>query len=312
MSAAKKRKNKGVVPAWLRKAGRWLFGPGRSALIAAAVAAAVGGGIYWAWQEWQDRMLGGPEYRLDPRLVEITPPPDWIHSDIRAEVFRDPALAGRLSIMDEKLGERLARAFERHPWVANVRLVRLHHPSSASVELEYRRPACMVETGGGLYPVDVEGVLLPGGDFSPGEKAGYPRLGGVERIPNVPPGSRWPDARIVGGAEIAAALRSDWEAMDLQRIVPLIADRTVSGARGNPRGRAAPSRTVEPIFALLTRRGTQITWGYAPGAGAVGEPPSAEKVARLKRYLAEHDTLDGRDGRPQKLDVRTMPPSVAR
>ena len=316
MSAAKKRKATKTDSAWFRGVFSWLFGPGRLALIVVVLFAAFAGGTYLAWMKLKGRILGSPEYRLDPQEVEITPLPDWIHGDLREDVFRDPALDGPLSIMDDDLAERIARAFARHPWVAKVVRVSKHHPASVQVELEYRRPVCMVEVPGGLFPVDVEGYLLPGRDFSPGEAARYPRISGVERMPIGPPGSRWPDSKVIGGAEIAAALGPAWEAMRLQRIVPLAADPAVAAVGGVVGGdssrRTAPRRSVEPFFALVTRGGTRILWGYAPGAGAIGELTVEEKVARLKRYLADHDTLDGRGGRRQELDVRTMPPSVAR
>lgn len=316
MSAAKKRKTRTVAPSWSRRLWSWLFGPGRLALIVALLVAVLGGGACLAWMKLRDRILGSPEYRLHYQQVEITPPPDWIHSDLREDVFRDPALDGPLSIMDDDLAERIARAFARHPWVAKVVRVQPLHPASVQVELEYRRPVCMVEVPGGLLPVDVEGYLLPGHDFSPGEAARYPRLTGVERMPIGPPGNRWPNAKVIGGAEIAASLGPAWEAMRLQRIVPLAVDPAVAAVGGvvdgEPIRRKAPRRSVEPFFALITRGGTRILWGYAPGAGAIGELTVEEKVARLKRYLADHDTLDVRGGRRQELDVRTMPPSVAR
>ena len=34
--------------------------------------------------------------------------------------------------------------------------------------------------------------------------------------------------------------------------------------------------------------------------------PAAKKVAWLKRYFADHDSLDGPQGRPQELDVHRM------
>ncbi len=314
MSAAKKRKSTKTDSAWFRGVLFWLF---VLTLIVAVVFAAIVGGSFFTWMKLKDRILGSPEYRLDPQEVEITPVPDWIHSDLRADVFRDPTLDGPLSIMDDDLAERIARAFARHPWVAKVVRVQPLHPASVQVELEYRRPVCMVEVPGGLFPVDVEGFLLPGRDFSPGEAARYPRLIGVERTPIGPPGNRWPNAKVIGGAEIAAALGPAWEAMRLQRIVPLAADPAAVAATGGVVGgdssrQNGPRRSVEPFFALVTRGGTRILWGYAPGAGAIGELTVEEKVARLKRYLADHDTLDGRGGRRQELDVRTLPPSVAR
>ena len=295
MSPAKKQTRRSLpVP--------WLLGRGRPLLMLLVLAGLFVGGAIETWRWIGPRILGSPEYRVTAERVEITPPPEWIHSDIRAEVFRDPTLDGPLSVMDDDLAERIYRAFARHPWVAKVIRV---NKQNLKVELVYRRPVCMVEVPGGLLPVDGEGILLPPGDFSPSEAAGYPRLTGVERGPTGPPGSRWPDAKVLGGAEIAAVIGPAWEAMRLQRIVPLPAD-PAAATGGGYSGR----RSAEPFFALLTRGGTRILWGYAPGANAMGELPAAEKLARLQRYLADHDTLEGRQGQPQELDVRTMRPSV--
>ena len=108
----------------------------------------------------------------------------------------------------------------------------------------------------------------------------------------------------MGGAEIATALGPLWETMRLKRIEPLDADPAAGagGAGGSDFGR----RSNEPFFALSTRNGTRVLWGYAPGANVLGELPAAEKVARLRRYLADHDTLDGPQGQRQELDVRTL------
>jgi len=78
--------------------------------------------------------------------------PEWIHCDLRAEIFRSAALDGPLSIMDEDLAERIAVACALHPWVARVRSVRKYHPARVVVELDYRRPVLMVEVTGGLLP----------------------------------------------------------------------------------------------------------------------------------------------------------------
>ncbi len=262
-----------------------------------------------AWLKHRDMILSAPEYQVVAETVEITPLPPWIHSDLRGEVFRDAALYGPLSLMDETLNERLARAFAAHPWVAKVQQVRKKHPgasdpASVTVALVYRRPVCMVEVPGGLLPVDSEGVLLPSGDFSPSEAARYPRVQGVERSPNGSAGTRWGDAKVVGAAEIATVLGPAWDSLKLARIVPLPSDPAIlSNIESN-------RRTLEPFFAVFTRGGTRVLWGYAPGANALGEIPPQEKVARLLRYVERHDSLEGRDNRPQEIDVRTLPAST--
>lgn len=267
-------------------------------LLGLVLGAGVVGGPYLAWQKLKPRILAAPEYRVGPQQVEITPAPKWIHSDIRAEVFRDPSLDGPLSLTDDKLTEQIARAFALHPWVAKPPRVTKRHPSSTNpaavkVELVYRKPVCMVVVPDGVWAVDAEGVVLPSEDFSPIEATRYLLLAGANPKADISPGHRWADGKVVGGAEIAAALEPVWERMQLKQIVPLAAD--VGGAANR-----------EPLFALVTQRGTRILWGYAPGANMVGEPSAAEKVIRLDRYLAVHDTLDGPQGKSQELDVRTL------
>ena len=51
------------------------------------------------------------------RQIQITPPPAWIHSDVKTEVIRDAGLPVELSILDERLFDRLKQAFALHPWI---------------------------------------------------------------------------------------------------------------------------------------------------------------------------------------------------
>lgn len=246
------------------------------------------GGWYLVWNEVGDYVLSSESYLVTLQQVEIiTEPPEWIDTDIRAEAFRSASLDRPLSIMDDDLAERIANAFSLHPWVAKVQSVTKHHPAQLQVELVYRRPVCMVEVPGGLFPVDVRGVLLPVGDFSPSEASRYPRLVGVDTVPVGTVGECWGDARVVGGAEIAAVLGDLWEQFRLAAIVP-----------------STPS-TDDPLYTLRTRGGSQINWGRAPGSTAPGELPPADKVARLRGHFAKYGTLESHDA-SQVLDIRSI------
>jgi len=301
MSAAKKQSPS--IFERLRRLTAWLIGPGRGVLLFALLLGVFGGGWYFVQHRLWPRIAGSPEYRVGLEQVEITPPPSWIHADIRAEVFHAPALDGPLSFLDDDLAERIHAAFGRHPWVARVRRVWKRH-GGVQVELEYRKPVCMVVLPGGLLPVVAEGVLVATEDFTPPEAARYPRVVGIDRLPAVPAGERWPDARVIGGAEIAAAFGDLWEPMRLRAIVPLPDDPAALGKTvENPR----VVRPSEPFFRIDVHSGTRILWGYAPGAGALGEPPAAKKGAWLQQYLARHDSLDGPQGKPQVLDVHRLP-----
>lgn len=296
----KKKKKSSSSPIWLKKLISFLRGPGRPVVLVALLAA----GLVGVWCAlWYGAGVGKyvrSWYAVDQNQVEITPLPDWIHTDVRAEVFRDGSLDGQLSYLDDDLTERIYNAFSLHPWIAKVVRVRKHW-ARVKVDLAYRRPVCMVELRGQLLllPVDARGVLLPHGDdeFSSVEKSRYPRLVGVDTAPVGTVGECWGDARVVGGAEIAASLGEAWDELKLSQIVP-----------------SSPLTTgyaEEYTYTLLTRGGTRIFWGRAPGSDAPGELPAAEKLARLREYIAEQGTLEGRNA-PQKLDVyRLQPPRLS-
>jgi hypothetical protein len=294
-----------LVAPWLRHSLRWLLGAGRPVLILAVFVGALGGGTYLVYRKFKPRIFASPEYQVGLEQVEITPQPAWIHTDVRAEVFNDARLDGVLSLVDDDLVDRIKNAFSQHPWVARVLRVAKRYPSSVQVELVYRRPACMVETPVGVYAVDAEGVLLPSKDFTAVEPSRYPRLARLDRDPISPPGRIWNDVKVLGGAQIAEALASVWDSMRLAYIVPMPDESAPAGGAG--------PRANEPVFYLLTRAsatrpGTQIRWGYAPGAKSPGELSAEEKVGRLKQYVAQHDSLDPRSGQPQQLDIRAMGP----
>jgi cell division septal protein FtsQ len=293
--SAKKAKSKpgaALLPPPIKQLIALFTGPGRAAAMILLILAVFSGSWYAVWRSIGLDVLTSKPYWLGRKNVEVTPPPAWIHRDIRGEVFRDASLDGPLSIMDDDLAQRIADAFSLHPWVAEVRRVVKCYPAGVRVDLAYRRPVCMVELGGRLLAVDVEGVLLPSGspDFSPTEKLRYPRLVGVDTVP-VTPGARWADARVVEGAEIADALGPVWQQLSLDRIVP---STLVELGYGD-----------EYTYELVTKGGTRILWGRAPSAQMPGEATAAEKIAQLLDYHKANRTLEGPSG-PQQLDVRNL------
>ena len=290
---AKKKASSWHLPTPARKVVSFAWGPGRPWLVGLLMVAALVGAWYSLWKSVGDEVLASAEYQVTAESLDITPPPQWIRSDLRGEVFRDGRLDG-LSIMDPDANKRVANAFSLHAWVARVVKVTKCHPSRVKIDLEYRRPVCMVQVrtdeGWGLLPVDVRGVRLPSGGFSSLEATrNYLQLVNVDTSPVGGEGTQWGDERVVGGAEIAAALLESWREWNLVRIVPT--KRLVSGHRG------------EWTYELFTRGETRVLWGRAPRTKSRSEIPAQEKVARLREYVAQHGSLDDRRGR-QEIDLR--------
>lgn len=264
--------------------------PSRAAIKLLLVAAVVVGVPYAGWRMLRSEVAVGPHYRLLPENITVTPQPGWIKANVKADVLRDGSLDETLSILDDDLVQRIATAFAVHPWVADVKRVAKFSPPRVEVEVVYRRPVCMVEVPGGLYPVDIEGVLLPSADFTRRGARDYPRLTGIHPTTEGPVGTSWGDPRVAAAAELAAVLIDVWLPWGLRQIVP--AEESAAAA-----GRDALS------FELHTRGGTRILWGEAPQSDADSRKAAVAKREALARYIEQHGSLDGPSG-PQQLDIR--------
>lgn len=262
----------------------------RARLIACTLlSAAVASGCYALWRSVRPQVLGLPQYLMAEKNVNVTPPPRWIRSDVRGDVFRDLSQAGPLSVLDEDLGERFYEAFAAHPWVAKVGRVLKQPPAGVDVTLVYRRPVMMVQVTGGLLPVDADGVQLPTADFSPLEARKYPRQSDIGAATPPPAGIRWTDGRVVAAAALAAVLIESWNELGLHHL-------TLSAESSAAAGQFE--------FDLFTKAGTRVAWGAAPTAKPEHQAAAADKLSRLRHYYSEHNTLEGSRG-PQVLDLRT-------
>jgi len=167
-------------------------------------------------------MTTGPQYRVELDDIELHPEqPPWIETDIRAEVFQQLSAQGPPSLLDDALAVDMAAAFTANRWVEQVEQVRKSHPSRVTVNVTYRRPVCMVElpdaAGGRRIPVDRGAVVLPGAGTLEDR---LPVLVGVWAPPAGPIGQPWGDPVVLGGAEIAAAVRQYVPLWGVARIIP--------------------------------------------------------------------------------------------
>ena len=217
--------------------------------------------------------------RFDP-VFQVTSPPEWIGSDIVAEVKRDGSLH-EVSLLDIQATRRIAEAFELHPWVKQVDHVSKHADGSVKVKLIYRRPVAMVKVKGGHFPVDEDGNLLPIDVAVPAVRA-YARIEVGDTWPAGITGEPWGDSRVVGAAKIAAVCGSAWQDMKLFAIV-------FNGTRAMERENSMGT------FVLRTLQRHRIIWGNAPGEEASSEASAADKIRRLVDYVRSQGPLESLD-----------------
>jgi hypothetical protein len=248
--------------------------------------AVLAGGSYGLWKFVEPHVVAGQHYKFDAQQIIVTPTPPWIHSDVKAEALKQAGIDEQLSVLESGLAERVAGAFALHPWVKKVVRVIKRPPAGLDVDLIYRRPVCMIEVPGGLYPVDDHGVLLPTGDFTTDEAVHYPRLSNMQTVTEGPVGTTWQDTRVLGAAKITSVLLENWESLKLYRIVPV----------------PAADATAPIEYELYTRRQTRVLWGHADPITAAGEPAAEEKLAQLKKYATPREGIDR--AVPQDIDVR--------
>ncbi len=223
----------------------------------------------------RDHVQTRPEYQAAVEQIQLTPLPAWIHSDVKTEVIRDAGLPVELSILDERLFDRLKQAFALHPWIARVEKVERSYPAHIQVDVVYRRPVAMVEVPGGLLPVDADAILLPTADFSPAEAENYLRIAGAASSPLGPLGTAWADPAIAAAAKLADLLQPAWTDLQLRRI--------------RIRNLVATGGAQIMFLELGTRSGTTFVWGAAPGSELPQEATAAEKLARLQQLASRRD-----------------------
>ena len=272
---------------------KFLVGPGRTVMFGLVIVVLYGGAWYWGWQHVHGDVLASSSYILSPDDIVVTNRPDWMSFDIREKVFRDASLPQNLSIMDRDLNERIAAAFSFHPWVAKVNWVRKGYPAGVVVDLEYRRPVCMVYTFDKFIPVDVEGNALPACDIPPSEVARYPRMDCPDlSTPRGLVGDQWGDPRVLGAAKIADALGDRWKKYRLRRIEPIPA------TDGN--------RLPAPEYRLRTHSHSVVIWGHAPDMNIPGEPTTEEKLAYLDEEIERYGSLEGPNDWAREIDIRSQ------
>jgi hypothetical protein len=286
------------TPSLFRKvAGGGLFGALLRRLIAAVVVSGlILAGWTYAWRTWGEPATAGKDFVVTTESINVTPPPTWIHADVKAEVVKNGNLSS-LRLRDPQLVDRVSRAFAAHSWVASVKKVSKHYPAGVDAELEYRRPVAMVEvTWQGqpkLYFIDAASVLLPSEDFEKEVEQKAPHFLRIYADDVSPTGrafgTPWGSERIAGAALLAQAWEDRWQKLGLYRLLL---------AKDDPNGKQ--------MYFLETKAGTRVLWGHAPGSESKGEQTPREKIAWLEQYVIKHGPLDKSAADPNDgLDLQT-------
>ena len=311
---AKSKKPDSTLSAPWSQTARVLSAVPTEILLGAALLVLLVCGGYYGWKKWGIPVTQQSEYRLAVESIELTPPPAWIRSDVKAEATRDGSL-DNLSIFDKDLTVRIYRAFEMHAWVEQVNRVSKRPPARVIVELKYRCPVAWVEVPAGvlpnnevgLLPVDRKGILLPPGDFTQEQADDYVRISVANLTPCGIPGSPWGDPRVTASAEIAGVLGEEAHRVGVHRIL-VSSDEERVAFNG------------QSVYRVVARSGLRFIWGSAPGREATGEPPAAQKKLRLIQLaeasvdpasLPSNQEIDLRDPGASALSERTTSDSQA-
>ena len=247
--------------------------------ICIAVALTVGGRIVWESNE--TALVKQPRFQLEAENLYVTQQPNWVKTNVAQSAYRTGDLGGK-SLLDQGLVEQVNNAFSVQTWVRNVIEVR-KSPQGVQVQLEYRRPIAMVEIqyegAPRFQPVDVDGVLLPGNEFSQKETWNYIKIAVPDpATQGLVHGTAWPDGRIQSGARLAECLQDFASELGIYRI-----QQVPTSEPGE-----------EPLFELhlvnhdrfICRR---VLWGRAPGGEVPGEASAAVKLEALLKFARSRE-----------------------
>lgn len=229
-------------------------------------------GGYAAWHRWGAVHVAGKYSGIDPTLIQVTDPPAHVRTNVVLTVYRDTAMEG-LSILDRQATAKIASAFSMHPWVRKVIGVRKLPGGKIDVRLEYRTPVAMVhvykpndpDNRSYFFPVDGEGVLLPGNEFAEAETRNYIYIEVPDVYTSNAVGTPFGDAAVEAASALASVLSPYREKTQIRSI----------GIHGDPR------QTEVLQMELTMQSGARMTWGSPPGNEVPGEPTVQMKLKSL-------------------------------
>ncbi len=266
---------------------RWLLRP--LVLLFLVVGVVAYGTFFQGWRLLPD-LSGRHEFRVKAEEIHFTDPPAWVPKTFLRQVIREGSLPEEFSLLDDDIVDKVAAAFQKHPWVERVISVRKDFAHRIVVNLEYRKPAAIVNVDSNRYPIDKNAVLLPPPNF-PQEADELPLIRHARSAPeDAKVGMAWHDRAVEGAARIAAVVGPTWKKLNLTSI-------------DIPESPSANQKPDDVVYELRAAGGSRILWGRAPGTDHPGELTPAQKLGRLEEYFTRHGGFSDEHG-PYKIDIR--------
>lgn len=268
---------------------------GRTVVVAALLLASLSAAGMLAWKKWSPAIAGQERYLVTADRIRLNPPPAWLQKPIATEALEDAGLSEGLSLLDPDLAPRLCEALELHPWVHRVRRVEKRYPARVEADVDYRQPiaAVQVRVDGpdqeyDLSPVDEHAIRLPAADLPRAMLLRLPRVSDAGQLPLV--GQPFEGPKMAGALALIRCLQGAWGELHLVSVVPV----------ERPEIR---SEEKFYLYDLISKGGTLIHWGAAPGLAPPDEAPAETKLARLRAYVDQHGPLDTIDA-PRVINIR--------
>jgi len=251
--------------------------------------------------------LQSEQFRLSQASVQVTKAPAWVPESIVNDVLGELRSAGRgtegegreagrsgpdrrpdphptpltshSALIDQKMLQELATAFQAYHWVESVDRVRASYPATVTIDLTYRTPVCLVMLPNRteFYAVDRHGVLLASDYFMKNKERDinrYIQVFGVASPPMGSIGDRWDDIIVEHAAALADHLIPD------NSILRIASIRAGAAQTADGRRRTADGRRTE--FTLVTSLGMEIPWGEMPLTP--DDSRKEELIKRVRQY----------------------------
>lgn len=298
--SSKTKKSKSKKPEAQVKRSVRLVVAGKVTVVLALICA-LGAGFYLGGRTIVRSVVRDRSFRINPVQLRLALP-RCVTNEIREELGMQLSYLSEMSIFEPRLPALVARALNNSPWVLRVNKVERLLPNELQLQLEFRRPAGIVQVGNSLFLVDAQGYWLPSRFFKWPYKERPPVIVGrnIDAWPRK--GEPWRSPAVRAGALLTQFLMQNSQHLRGIRIAKI--DLSNLG-----HGRQAGQSCV----VLVTDSGVQINWGCSPVCAELrgtcspaGELTDDEKLANLRRILRVRRGL----ARCAVVDVRFRTPVI--